>query len=347
MSIANPAGFSAALAAAPRPWPADLAGSSDAVRLARERVSVAASREGGGLGILLVADRGFDLAAIAREIHGRGRGDAAPFETLDCAADGVERALFGRAGRPAGKAARNEALDALGADARLVAARGGTLLLTSIAELPASAQARLARLLRDGEARVAGSNGARKERLSVRIVATARLQVDADVEEGRLRPELYRRLAGVRIEVASLARRREDIPVVARQVLREVLEAAGAPPRAFTQAALALVAALPWEGNVDELRTVIEGLCRATTPGVGIRVEDVLGEIRLDARPGVLGPQASLREARREFEREYIAAVLRHHGGRMGPAARMLGIQRTNLYRKARQLGIARRKAAE
>jgi two-component system nitrogen regulation response regulator NtrX len=129
-------------------------------------------------------------------------------------------------------------------------------------------------------------------------------------------------------------------------VLREASDAAGLPPRALTQATLALVAALPWEGNVEELRRVLEGLCRGVA-GPTIRVEDVLGEIRLDARASVLGPQASLREARRQFEREYIAAVLRHYEGRMGPAAQLLGIQRTNLYRKARQLGIPRTKAAE
>ncbi|MGH9315326.1 MAG: sigma 54-interacting transcriptional regulator, partial [Vicinamibacterales bacterium] len=232
------------------------------------------------------------------------------------------------------------------AGARLAASRGGTLLLTSIAELPASAQARLARVLRDGEARIDGPDGSRAGRLSLRVIATTRPPVEAEVDEGRLRPELYRRLAAVRIDLPALARRREDITAIARQIVREVSDAAGIAARPFTQAALALIAALPWDGNVEELRRAIEGLCGASA-GPAIRVEDVLGEVRLDARHGALGPQASLREARRQFEREYIAAVLRHYEGRMGPAARVLGIQRTNLYRKARQLGIPRRKAAK
>jgi DNA-binding NtrC family response regulator len=334
-------------AAGARVWPIDLAGSSDAMRRARERVADAAARAGASL---LVVDRGFDVAAIAREIHARGVGAAAPFVALDCAAPdpgGVESALFGRVpARNGRRAARGQGLETLGPDACLVRARGGTLLLMSVAELPASAQARLARVLRDGEARVDGTGGARPLLLAARIVATAGPSVESDVREGRLRAELYRRLAAVRIDVPALSRRREDIPAIARQALREASDAASAPPRAFTQATLALIAALPWEGNVEELRGVLDGLCRAAA-GPSIRVEDVLGEIRLESRPGVLGPQASLREARRQFEREYIAAVLRHYEGRMGPAARLLGIQRTNLYRKARQLGIPRRKEGE
>jgi DNA-binding NtrC family response regulator len=329
-----------------RGWPADLAGSSDAVRLARDRVGKAASRDGG---VLVVADRGFDVDAIAREVHARGPGESGPFATLDCAvpeAAEVERALFGNASVPRRRGARPDALETLEAGALLATANGGTLLLTSIAELPASAQARLARVLRDREARIDSSGAPRASRLSLRVIATTRPQVEADVEEGRLRSELYRRLSSVRIDLPALARRREDIPAIARQIVREASEANGIAARPFTQAALALVAALPWEGNVDELRRAIDGLC-ASAPGPAIRVEDVLGQVRLDARHGALGPQASLREARRQFEREYIAAVLRHYEGRMGPAARVLGIQRTNLYRKARQLGIPRRKAAE
>jgi DNA-binding NtrC family response regulator len=334
-------------AAGERAWPLDLLGASDAMRRARERVAAAAARAGASL---LVVDRGFDVAAIAQEIHARSPGAADPFVALDCTAPdpgGLERALFGGVAVRNGRAApRRQALETLGPDGCLVRAGRGTLLLTSVTELPASAQARLARVLRDGEARVDGTGGSRPLRLAARIVATAGSSVENDVRDGRLRSELYRRLAAIRIDVPPLSRRREDIPAIARRALREASEAASTPPRTFTQATLALIAALPWEGNLEELRRLLEGLCRADA-APSIRVEDVLGEIRLDARPGALGPQASLREARRQFEREYIAAVLRHYEGRMGPAARLLGIQRTNLYRKARQLGIPRAKASK
>jgi DNA-binding NtrC family response regulator len=339
-----PASASSSALAPARGWPPDLTGSSEAVRLARDRIGKAAAREGG---VLLVAERGYDLEAIAREAHARGPGAIGPFATLDCAmpdvAD-VDRTLFGTATVPGRRGARAEALETLGENALLITSSGGTLLLTSIAELPASAQARLARILRDREARIDGTDAS--QRLSLRIIATTRPPVEAEVDEGRLRPELYRRLSAVRIDLPALARRREDIPSIARQIVRDAADARGIAARPFTQAALALVAALPWDGNVDELRRVLEGIC-ATAPGPAIRVEDVLGQVPLDARQGALGPQASLKEARRQFEREYIAAVLRHYEGRMGPAARVLGIQRTNLYRKARQLGIQRRKVAE
>jgi DNA-binding NtrC family response regulator len=340
-----PAASASSSALAPaRGWPPDLTGTSEAVRLARDRIGKAAAREGG---VLLVAERGYDLEAIAREAHERTPGAAGPFAALDCAmpdvAD-VERLLFGNLSVPGKRRARAEPLETLGERGLLVTTSGGTLLLTSIAELPASAQARLARILRDREARVDGTDGSR--RLSLRIIATARPPIEADVHEGRLRSELHRRLSAVRIDLPALARRREDIPAIARQIVRDVSDMRGIAARPFTQAAVALVAALPWDGNIEELRRVIDGVC-AAAPGPAIRVEDVLGQVPLEARQGALGPQASLKEARRQFEREYIAAVLRHYEGRMGPAARVLGIQRTNLYRKARQLGIQRRKVAK
>jgi two-component system nitrogen regulation response regulator NtrX len=327
-----------------RPWPPDLQGTSEAMRRARELVTSAAARDGG---VLLVADRGFDLEAVAREIHARASATSAPFVAVECAApDGaaVEQLLFGRAGaRRGARPASPAVLETIGGSSALAEARGGTLVLMSVTDLAASAQARLARVLRDREVRLEASS--RVVRLGVRVVACAGPTLDDDVTEGRFRPELLRRLGGVRIEIPALGRRREDIAPIARQLLRDASESAGGGARTFTQATLALLAALPWEGNVAELRKVIEGLVPRNPSA--IRVEDVLAEVRLVGRAGVLGPQASLREARRQFEREYISAVLRHYDGRMGPAARVLGIQRTNLYRKARQLGIPRRKAAE
>ena len=100
----------------------------------------------------------------------------------------------------------------------------------------------------------------------------------------------------------------------------------------------------PWRGNISELRILLERVILARSDEV-IRVEDLLTEMRLDGALTPLVPNGSLREARRRFEREYVAAVLQHHRWRMTDAARALGIQRTNLYRKARQLGLRRGRA--
>ena len=109
----------------------------------------------------------------------------------------------------------------------------------------------------------------------------------------------------------------------------------------FSREALALLAALPWRRNFEELREVLDVLVLVAEGGA-IQLDDVLAHVpieRLWARPP--GTE-SLREARHHFEREYISAVLSRHRGRMDEAARTLGVQRTNLYRKVRQLGIGR-----
>jgi len=113
----------------------------------------------------------------------------------------------------------------------------------------------------------------------------------------------------------------------------------GAPALTFTQAALALLAALSWPGNLAELRAVIERAAAERGEGM-IQVEHVLPALKLERAQAPFAPAGNLREARLRFERDYIAAVLQHHGWRMAEAANTLGIQRPNLYRKARQLGI-------
>jgi two-component system nitrogen regulation response regulator NtrX len=122
-------------------------------------------------------------------------------------------------------------------------------------------------------------------------------------------------------------------------VLEDLCAAQAVTPRTFTQAALALLAALSWPGNTAELRGVIERVVERTDVGT-LQVEHVLPALQLDRAPASFVPVGSLREARLRFERDYIAAVLQHHGWRMAAAAQTLGIQRPNLYRKARQLGI-------
>ena len=113
----------------------------------------------------------------------------------------------------------------------------------------------------------------------------------------------------------------------------------GIAPRTFTPAALALLGAMSWPGNVAELREAVERAAAAATAEI-IPVEALLPALRFDRTPPTFAPEGTLREARQRFEHDYIAAVLEHHGWRMADAAHTLGIQRPNLYRKARQLGI-------
>jgi DNA-binding NtrC family response regulator len=314
----------------------ELAGPSPAITRVQELVRRAASLD---VGVLLTAERGADVDSVARELHERSRRATAPFVVVECDGGDAPRLgqlLFGSLspGSP-GSALVPTDLEPVARDSRLAAARGGTLFLNDVTELPAAIQARLARIARDGEVLVDGQPAA----TDVRLIASASSAVDADVHAHRLRSDLFRRLAAVRIDLPPLRDRQEDVPVIAARVLEEVMTNRGLKPRAFTQAALALIAAVTWPGNLGELQAAIIRI--AGDPGDhDIQVEQVLPALHLQRAPARFVPTGNLREARLRFERDYISAVLQHHAWRMSDAAETLGIQRPNLYRKARQLGI-------
>ena len=284
------------------------------MRRAQELVHRAAHADGP---VLLVAEHGVDLQAVAADLHMRGRLAGAPFVPVDCsrAAPGVDR---------------------------LAAANGGTLFLSDVGELPASAQTRLARVVRDGEAVVDGQT----TRIAFRLLAAATPDIDTEARAGRFRSDLYRRLTACRIDVPALRERPEDIPMLVARILEHLSEGDHLSEghhlsaRRLTRSALALLSAMSWPGNLTELADVVERITAGTASEV-IEIEAVLPALQLDRPQAPFLPAANLKEARLRFERDYIEAVLRHHGWRMSDAAQTLGIQRPNLYRKTRQLGIA------
>jgi len=319
------------------PGPVELVGRSHAISRVQELLRRAA---GSDACTLITGEPGSEVESVARELHARSRRSDTPFILVDCgAADpaGVDRLLFGAApDLSTGSGPRSEAadLERVTRDSCVAAAIGGTLFLRDVSELPASTQARLARIARDGEVRIDGAAVA----TMCRLIASASPGLDADVHAHRFRGDLYRRLSATRIDLPPLRDRAEDVPLLAQRLLDDCAEA-GSPARSFTQTALALLGALTWPGNFAELRDAIHRVVSETDAAV-IQVEHVLPALRLLRAPAPFVPSGNLREARLRFERDYIAAVLQHHGWRMAEAAQTLGIQRPNLYRKARQLGI-------
>jgi DNA-binding NtrC family response regulator len=285
--------------------------------------------------VLLEAEAGLDAIDIAREIHVRS-GRVGSFITVECAGAEprlVERELFGESPRRG-----SSDLEAVSPRAALAHARGGTLYLGDLAELCASAQARLARVARDGEAWLVDTDGSC--RLNVSLIASTSTDLESEAREGRLRLDLLRHFKRTRVAVPPLRQRADDIPLLVDSLAGCLSENAGTPAKALTQPAATLLSAMPWRGNLVELRHAVARLMDVA-PGPVIQLEDVLAHVRFD---GVLAPPApggTLRSARRQFERDYIALVLQHHRWRIDDAARSLGIQRSNLYRKARQLGIS------
>ena len=173
-------------------------------------------------------------------------------------------------------------------------------------------QARLVRVLRDREVFV--DDGREAVALDIRPIAAVDGAIDAALDEGRLRADLHERLSLIRIDVPALRQRREDIPVLATHFLKELCKASGKPVKTLTRPALTLLAALPWRGNAPELRGLLERLI-LLVPGGLIRLEDVLAHTQLEGSVSPTGLDATLRQARAKFERDYIAAVLQHHHG--------------------------------
>lgn len=315
----------------------DLYGHSGAMREVLTVITRAATMRAG---VLIRGEDGTGRQVAARAIHAQQNGHAGRFVPIDCAStdgDDLDVALFGKINGN-GDAARG--LERISPDSRLYDARGGTLYLQNIAEAPTRVQARLARVLRDREAVLADSG--ETVNFDVRPMAGVDPGIDGAVQEGRVRDDLFRRLSVIRIDMPPLRHRREDIPALANYFLREICASVRVPPKTLSRSALSLLSAMPWRGNAVELRTLLEQVITGLQGGRGIGLEDVLMHIRLDGGSVVFSNGGTLKQARSRFEREYIAATLEQHHGRISEAAKALGIQRTNLYRKMRSLRVAR-----
>ncbi len=262
--------------------------------------------------------------------------------TVDCAGadpDELERLLFGTSAGRKADVGPGTGPETVGRESAIVAARGGTLFVEHLLDAPARVQAAPARAFCATRRRCSSGRG-ESISLDVRPMASVASGVDAAIADGRLRADLVERFSQTRIDVPALRRRREDIPLLAATLLRTQCGEQALPPKTFSRSALALLAALPWPGNAAELQALVDTLCCSRR--LVIELDDVLEHAPLDAMAARLDAGITLRDARAQFERDCITSVLMRHHGRVGEAAKALGIQRTNLYRKVRQLNVAR-----
>jgi len=268
----------------------------------------------------------------------------APFITVNCDTlfpAEAERQIFGvpgnahKSGGP--RAAR--APEAVYPGSLLHSALGGTIFFRHVEELPTRVQARLATLFRDREFLQRSRGDALP--FTARPIAAVDLDFQSHIDEGRVRLDLHRRFAEFRIALPPLRERREEIPALAQFFVTRACRERDTADKTLDSGAQAVLAAMPWHGNSRQLKDLLDSLVQATPDSI-ISLQALLDHVSLDAPNGphpALG--ASLREARMRFEREYITAVVAQHHGRIPDAAKSLGVQRTNLYRKLRELRLA------
>jgi two-component system nitrogen regulation response regulator NtrX len=308
---------------------------SAAMRFVLDEIARAAERPDH---VLLSGEPGTGRQTIARAIHRRSKFSEGPFIVFDCSkrsANDLETQLFATGGNRAGVERRS--LERVRRSSQLLQSKGGTLFLQNVADLPARLQLRLIRILRDNEV-VIMDDGTRVE-LEHRIITAADRALDSAVQDGRMLPDLHKRLCEFKVEVPPLRDRREDIPELATLLTAQLCARANLPVKTLSDGAKSILAALPWRGNGDELSRLLEGLVtRAASPVISL--DDVLANVKLDGQATWFGVGGTLREARARFESEYIAAVVAQHNGRIPEAAKTLGIQRSNLYRKMRHLRV-------
>jgi two-component system nitrogen regulation response regulator NtrX len=282
--------------------------------------------------VLLMGESGTGKELLAAHIHAHSPFAAGPFIKVNCAAipnELMESELFGHEkGAFTGASAMRRG--------KFELADGGTLFLDEVGDLPQAAQAKLLRVLQEGEFHRLGSE--QPVRVTVRVVSATNKDLAAEVAQGRFREDLYYRLAVVPLRVPALRERPQDVRVLAEHFLEEFCTRNNARRKQFDPSVFGLFEAYPWPGNVRELRNVVERMA-ILSPGDVLDREAAPIELRLGRDPEAPN---SVEEARRSAEREHIARALDAASWNVSAAARALGMERTSLHKRIRALGLAR-----
>jgi two-component system nitrogen regulation response regulator NtrX len=292
-----------------------------------ERVAASESR------VCILGATGTGKELVARAIHQQSARRNGPFITLNCAAvpsELIESELFGHEkGAFTGAATRH-----LG---KFEQAHRGTLFLDEIGDMPLAMQAKLLRVLEEGEVERVG--GDRPSSVDVRVLVATHRNLEELVAAGRFRQDLFHRIYVFPLSLPALRDRTEDIPALIEHFARQVADQNGWKPVPFDPAAIEELQRHSWPGNVRELRNVVERLLLLA----GDRVD--LGTVRSalpagSASSGGSATSGTLTERVEVFERETLLAELKRHNFHMTETARVLGLERSHLYKKCQQLGI-------
>jgi two-component system response regulator GlrR len=283
-----------------------------------ELVAVAARAD---IGVLIQGESGTGKELVARAIHYTGSRSARPFITVNCGAIPetlMEDELFGHV---------RGAYTGAHADKKGVfeEAEGGTLFLDEIGELYASCQVKLLRVLQEEEVRRVGET--RERRVDVRVIAATNKDLKKEMDEKRFREDLYHRVNVLPILIAPLRERAEDVPILVDHYVRLFNRELGRSIKGFSPRAIERLKAYHWPGNVRELENRVK-------QAMVMAKEDLIDTEALSLFSGASGGRdfPAFRQAKAEFERNYVVQALQIAQGKVAAAARLAGKDRKDFY---------------
>ena len=314
----------------------EIVGKSYAIRALTsqiEKVAVTPAR------VLITGDNGTGKELVARAIHRLSPRNNKPFVEVNCAAipsELIESELFGHmkgsfTGAVGDRAGKFEQADK------------GTLFLDEIGDMSLAAQAKVLRVLQDGE--VTRIGGTKQHRVDVRVLAATNKNLEEEIAENRFREDLFYRLNVLPLHVPPLRERREDIPLLAQHFVNQLSQRDGAPSRTLDSTALEVLQRFDWPGNVRELRNAIERvMILAAGPRItGADVTRLTGAKPPDASGlGSLLEVKTYEEFKNAAERAFLLHKLREMDWNVSETARVLDMPRSNLYKKIERYGLAR-----
>ncbi|MBV9503889.1 MAG: sigma-54-dependent Fis family transcriptional regulator [Acidobacteriia bacterium] len=304
-------------------------GSSTAWLRAVEQATLAARSDAR---VLLIGESGTGKELLGAHIHNSSPFASGPFIKVNCAAiptELLETELFGHekgsfTGATATRRGKFELAD------------GGTIFLDEVGDLHAASQAKLLRVLQEGEFHRVG--GEQIIKVNVRVISATNRDLGAMVAQEKFREDLFYRLSVVPVRVPALRERPQDIRALAEYFLEDFCARNNFRPKTLDGEVLPLLEAYNWPGNARELRNVVERMA-ILSPGERLTRESIPVEIRVQREAG---PKSTIQEARESAEREHILRALEESKWNVSSAARALGMERTNLHKRIRALGLSR-----
>lgn len=310
----------------------ELIGNSSKMRELKEKIALIAK---GDSRILILGESGTGKEVVARTIHSLSDRKNAPFVEVNCAAipqELIESELFGHE-----KGAFTGAIDKKIGKFEL--ADGGTLFLDEIGDMSILTQAKLLRVIETQKFQRVG--GTKDIKVHVRIISATNKDLFEEIKKGNFREDLYYRLNVIPLNIPALRERKEDIPELANYFISEFVREKGWKKKILTDNAIKILQKYDWPGNVRELKNAIERLMIMTISDViDVPQIELAGIIRKDASEEKYFQLNSLKEARDAFERDFILRKLKENSWNITKTAELIGLERSNLYKKIKSLGI-------